>query len=364
MKKIYYQPNSEFGYYQDIKTFHEIKIFGRKNPMDSKNGETLFHNIPNAVDIFVEEVRGYDPDFIFFESFKYQMVECLRRVRKFYKKPIVGLWGDCVVDRYTLNILTRIGRYCNLVLVIDKQTESVLKSKGINAEYTLLPSGDLFKNDKTIERKYDIVMAGNPYSPNRFSNAQQRIDLARLFSKYFKFTLFGSEKWNQYGIKTEGWVDFSTLPKIYNQAKIVISCDSVIDKKGFTSNRTHNVMCSGTFLLIRKFSGIEELFVNHEHLVWFETNQEAIDLVKYYLIHDNEREAIAMKGMRLAQEKTLMSKCFNNWMTRQYDEKKIPLITNIYDFIWVRINKIMLKFVRTKIAIKIRNKIGFYVCEV
>jgi spore maturation protein CgeB len=48
--------------------------------------------------------------------------------------------------------------------------------------------------------------------------------------------------------------------------------------------------------------GMEEDFENHKDVVWFHTLGEGLDLIRYYLDHDAEREEIAWNGWRRAME--------------------------------------------------------------
>jgi spore maturation protein CgeB len=47
---------------------------------------------------------------------------------------------------------------------------------------------------------------------------------------------------------------------------------------------------------------MEEDFENHKDVVWFHTLGEGLDLIRYYLDHDAEREEIAWNGWRRAME--------------------------------------------------------------
>ena len=55
-------------------------------------------------------------------------------------------------------------------------------------------------------------------------------------------------------------------------------------------------MASGCFFATRYFPGLETLFENGKHLVWFDTHDEAISLIKHYLADDAAREKIALAG--------------------------------------------------------------------
>ena len=335
--KFYYEPNGGISFLPDIQGFGEIKVFGCQNPSNYADGAILFTNTPNAPAVMAQEVKAFQPDFVFIETFNVEMVDALRRIRRFYHKPIIGFWGDCVLDTSMIDILARAGKYCNIVYVVDKPAEMALLDRGITAQFTLQPASESrYRYEPGVESEYDIVLAGNPYSTNTMPNAQQRIELAQILSKKFNLTVFGSDDWKKYGINSKGWVNEYKLAKIYNRSKIIVTCDSVIDKKYFTSVRTYNVLCSCTFLLIRKFLGIEDLFENKKHLVWFEHNEEAVELLDYYLKHDNERREIANFGMNYVKNNALKRELFYRWSRADYDQVgKIPIKDQILDSLWL-----------------------------
>ncbi|MEW6320988.1 MAG: glycosyltransferase [Acidobacteriota bacterium] len=61
--------------------------------------------------------------------------------------------------------------------------------------------------------------------------------------------------------------------------------------------RVFEALCTGSFLLTDRAapSGLDELFVDREHLAIYE-DETLDDLVAYYLAHEDEREAIAARG--------------------------------------------------------------------
>jgi spore maturation protein CgeB len=48
----------------------------------------------------------------------------------------------------------------------------------------------------------------------------------------------------------------------------------------------------------RSYPGIEKFFVNGEHLVWFEDNDEGLEILNRYLDEPEERLRIAAAGRR------------------------------------------------------------------
>ena len=61
-------------------------------------------------------------------------------------------------------------------------------------------------------------------------------------------------------------------------------------------------MATGTLTLSKYIPGMEEYFINHKHLVWFDTIEECMDMIKFYLENDNEREKIGINGAKILLE--------------------------------------------------------------
>ena len=69
--------------------------------------------------------------------------------------------------------------------------------------------------------------------------------------------------------------------------------------KGYTSNRLYNILASGGFCITLYFKGIEDLFENKKHLVWFKDVKEIPDIIDYYYEHEDEYNAIKKAGKEL-----------------------------------------------------------------
>jgi hypothetical protein len=75
-----------------------------------------------------------------------------------------------------------------------------------------------------------------------------------------------------------------------------ISLSISLPAAGYTSNRMYNILSSRGFCLVAWFPGLEDLFENHKHLVWFRTLDEAAELAKHYLARPGERDKIREAG--------------------------------------------------------------------
>ena len=81
---------------------------------------------------------------------------------------------------------------------------------------------------------------------------------------------------------------------IYRKTRVVLNPPT----KGDVNMRVFEVMATGSFLLTERVPGIEDLYENKKHLVLYDSLAEAIELTKYYLAHEEERNKIALAGMK------------------------------------------------------------------
>lgn len=97
----------------------------------------------------------------------------------------------------------------------------------------------------------------------------------------------------------------STTPDqsfIYKNTPISISI-STSDMIGGSSNRLYNILAAGGFAFVKYFERIEELFNNHEHLVWFNDIKEIPDLLNMYLSDTDKLNTIKSNAKNIFNEK-------------------------------------------------------------
>jgi hypothetical protein len=152
---------------------------------------------------------------------------------------------------------------------------------------------------KDVPRTQEVAFMANNW--NFLEGHQERRDLINAI-------LYAGTDLHVYGI---GWEYLRDRPnahlhplvldadfaKACSAAKITLGIGSVSNVYMYTSwPRLFNSMACGAFHLARYFPGLETVFENQEHLVWFHSIPEAVELIQYYLAHDEERETIARAG--------------------------------------------------------------------
>ena len=133
---------------------------------------------------------------------------------------------------------------------------------------------------------WDVLFIGNNSSKIYHYN---RTEILETIENNFKLKIISGEKTS---------FDQNML---YKNTKFNLSISAPLST--VTSNRLYNILASGGFAVVSWFPGIENLFENHKHLIWFKDVEEAIELIRYYQNHEEERQEIAKTGNKLYLEK-------------------------------------------------------------
>lgn len=123
-----------------------------------------------------------------------------------------------------------------------------------------------------LTKKYDICFVGHISSENRIEA------LDRIFKAFPNF-FYGQKLFNEAARK-------------YAESKVVFN----IAMKDDVNMRCFEALGSKSFLLTDKVQSIEDIFTDKEHLVLYDSLDDAIEKAKYYIEHDEEREKIALAG--------------------------------------------------------------------
>ena len=97
---------------------------------------------------------------------------------------------------------------------------------------------------------------------------------------------------------------FNNLPEFYSQCKIVFG--GTPDLKYlelYSSNRLYISLSCGCCYLTNYFKGLEKIARNEEHILWYNTKDELLEIVKKYLNDDEKRYKIKENAESLARLK-------------------------------------------------------------
>jgi len=144
----------------------------------------------------------------------------------------------------------------------------------------------------------DVAFIGKPGRPHR------RELLGRL-AREFQTKIWGPG-WEELAKDFRGVQGREILPAQYGAvcraSKIIVGCNAARGVELCFSNRLWLTLGCRGFLLTDRVPGLETLFENHKHLVWYESADECLELVRHYLDRPDERERIAQAGCDIVRE--------------------------------------------------------------
>lgn len=248
--------------------------------------------------------------------FNFNFFSELKKINK--ELIIVYTDGDGVLNypSYSINFINDIDLYAvtDSLKVVSYLNKNNTKAFFWYTQY----KQDFFKLDDRLKTD-DVIFYGGSQNRMEYLNyiEENNINL----SKYGR------------GFHSD-FTPIKTLNKLINRSKIGLSLNFV-QKEREWKNKYFNdfnnckqvkgknleIPLCGTFLLAEYLKDLDELYVNKKEAVFFEDKKEMIELIKYYLENNEEREQIALAGY---------NKALNNFEGSIMIEKLIKEINNIY----------------------------------
>lgn len=135
------------------------------------------------------------------------------------------------------------------------------------------------------------------YVINRKITGLERIDLIRAVTEHFPFDLFTPNKnFSLPNLTNHGTVDYySKMPLVFRQSKINLNISLRSIKSGIPL-RAFDIMGSGGFLMSNFQADFLDDFVPGEDFVYYESREDLLDKINYYLTNEEERAQIARNG--------------------------------------------------------------------
>lgn len=200
------------------------------------------------------------------------------------------------LDKITLEA----GKYADVCF--QKGREDQYNAKGVNCKILQQGYSDsLFRKVDKHKTKFDIVFAGGLYKHVNFPGTNERTTTLKFLANNFNLMVVGTGWKKLLGTKSRNNIPLTDMNAFYNSSKIVLNINHFNNIEHYWSIRMIEGMASGRMMLTRYVPGMENYFRNHEDLVWFYSVEDCMDLARYYLDNEVERENIAKNGCRKVQ---------------------------------------------------------------
>lgn len=137
------------------------------------------------------------------------------------------------------------------------------------------------------------------YVVNRQITSAERKELLSAVGEYFSLDLYTpDEKSILPGCINHGPVDYYDMaPYVFKTAKINLNISLRSIKSGIPL-RAFDIMGAGGFLLTNYQADFDDCYVPGEDYVYFESKEDLLHKIDYYLKHEEERAAIAESGFQ------------------------------------------------------------------
>ena len=179
--------------------------------------------------------------------------------------------------------------------IMDHELVSELKSK----------SQDFYPSDMSVCDISDYVALNDYLSPH--ITHIERVKLTNLIAESIndhKMNLFTQSDASRISNKVQihgGVNSLTEMPFVFRQSKINLNITTRSITSGL-SQRIWDVLACRGFLLTNYQPEIDLFFQSGYHLETYKSYDELIEKIRYYLVHDEEREKIALNGYKSVKE--------------------------------------------------------------
>lgn len=158
-----------------------------------------------------------------------------------------------------------------------------------------------FKDVRTDITDNSIVFIGNNY--DEFEGATERNDLCELLTKTFEtFEVWGNGYSDKTKYRNPDSIPYHLSHDLYNKSYISVSANSFNYIDGYWSHRKLDIMAAGSCCLMRYVPKLENYFQDMVHGVYYNTNEEAVEKIKFLIENPDVRNKIAKQGQDITRK--------------------------------------------------------------
>ena len=253
------------------------------------NKKTYFfetHNRNNTIYennlLIIKKVRKIKPNIIFCHQSSYEIYkETLAILKKICNPTIINWCSDdswrfnqhssLIAKNYDYMVTTYSYAHKNY---LEMKTKSILASWGC-------PDHWIKKNEKKFFFKNDVTFIGNLYMGRR---------------KIIKKLLKDGINVKCYGTGWNSVISDKNLPNVIRNSKICLNFSKSKGKKKQTKARIFEITGSGSLCITENSNELKNYFKINKEIISFDSYEELVSKIKFFLKNENLREKIAKNG--------------------------------------------------------------------
>jgi hypothetical protein len=167
------------------------------------------------------------------------------------------------------------------------------------------PQVELSAGERTLYEA-DVAFIGNIFHPpvGDTGLALRRYHLLNRIADRFRLKIWGPqgdrdvrERWGRSDVPIIDWPAYhEEVVRICRASRVVLGINTINSVELYFSNRTFLTLASGGFHLTHYVPGLESMFENGRHLVWYRNDEECLSLLEHFLDRPQARAEIAARG--------------------------------------------------------------------
>lgn len=288
----------------DVRHLSYCGILSELSPFKSRTLSCFFMKAKAKADEIIGRVaKHYQPDIVFVGFARLLDIATLTMLREVVPSAVfVGRDGDPWPSRKAGRIETA----CGLDILLATNNGYFLdeyRRAGVK-RCTFMPNMCNPDQDHRYSvdesRKSDILWTGK-LSHHKGNNDMLREDVVKEIAKLPNAKIYGCL----------GRPQIEGIDYLYaiSGARLGIHINAVNDVSMYHSGRLTHYLACGTCVLSKRVPNSERLFKDKQHLIYYDTVDQLMDLIAYYLNNEDQRQKIADHGME--------------WVHKEYSCQKI-----------------------------------------
>ena len=230
----------------------------------------------------------------------------LEILRKKMSSNFIFIWWDTCSDGFYDKDIKKLEKIKSIHLITDNPTMNFGDKYKNLSNNTLIPLWTNYIENSFIsplKKDIDVAFLGQISFYRDYRKECLEYLMENNISGYFS------------SLNRDKQIDHTKYAEILGRAKIGINFSFSVDKHQL-KGRVFETMHAGAMLLETKNPQTEALFQDGIDYVSFTNKEDLIEKVKYYLHHDQEREAIANRGrnkvLKLYNAETFLKRIFKH----------------------------------------------------
>lgn len=240
--------------------------------------------------------RRFQPDlvFIFCRDLPFPLL------KEFRSDTTTVVWVEEPFENISQDYVEYLAQ-AHAVFITNPSKLSWLRSQGVHhAAFVLEGFSSTFHYPEEHPTSRSIVFIGGP------GREGQRAEFLSRIAERHDLEVYGRH-WDEWAnlypnLRIHRPVKPPGFRRLCASSRIVLGLNQVNRDSLYFSNRTFLSLACGSFHLTHYVPGLERVFQDGEHLVWYTDVDDCIEKIDHFLAQEDERQRIARKGCEYVHE--------------------------------------------------------------